>query len=157
MVLKEKATRGIFFLLTIALAVTCAGMVHAQEDEGVLSYRQKLMVSLGTSMGSIGDMLKYKLPYDSKHIATHANHISNISKLIGEAFEKEVAGESSDSKPEIWQEWDKFIAAADALTEAGAGLAKAAQGGDKGAALMPHVKAVGDACNGCHEPFRKPQ
>jgi len=107
-------------------------------------------------MGSIGDMLKFKLPYDSKHVATHANHVSNIGKLIGDAFEKELTA-SSDAKPEIWQEWDKFIAAADALTKAGAEMAKAAEGGSEGAALMKHVRAVGDACKGCHDPYRKPQ
>ncbi len=44
-------------------------------------------------MGSIGDMLKFKLPYDSKHVATHANHVSNIGRLIGDAFEKEITAE----------------------------------------------------------------
>ena len=153
MILKDKY---IVFVMSIGLVVSCAGLMDAQEDEGVLAYRQKLMVSLGTSMGSIGDMLKYKLPYDGKHIATHANHVGNIGNLIGDAFEKEIV-ENSDSKPEIWQEWDKFIAAAEALTKAGAELAKAAEDGGQGAALMPKVRAVGNACKGCHEPFRKPQ
>ena len=153
MVLKDK---GLFLVMAMLLAVFCVGLANAQEDEGVVSYRQKLMVSLGTSMGSIGDLLKFKLPYDSKHVAAHANNISNIGKLIGDAFEKEITA-SSDSKPEIWQEWDKFIAAADALTKAGAELAKAAEGESEGAALMSQVRAVGDACKGCHDPYRKPQ
>lgn len=153
MVLKEK---GLFFVIATLLAVSCAGLADAQEDEGVVGYRQKLMVSLKTSIGSISDMLKFKLPYDSKHVAAHANNISNIGKLIGDAFEKELPADS-DSKPEIWQEWDKFIAAADALTKAGAEMAKAAEGGSEGAALMGQVRAVGDACKGCHDPYRTPQ
>jgi cytochrome c556 len=153
MVLKEK---GMFFILMIVLALSSAGSVSAQDDEGAVAYRQKLMASLGASMGSIGDMLKYKLPYDGKHVATHAQNVSNIGALIGEAFKKETAA-NSGSKPEIWQEWDKFIAAADAMSKAGAELAKAAEGGAAGPALMPQIKAIGDSCKGCHDPFRIPQ
>ena len=153
MVLKAK---GLFFVMATLLAVSCAGLANAQEDEGVVSYRQKLMDGLKSSMGSIGDILKFKLPYDSKHVAAHANHVSNIGKLIGDAFEKEITA-NSGSKPEIWQEWDKFIAAADALTKAGAELAKAAESGSGGAALMGPVRAVGNSCKGCHDPYRKPQ
>ena len=138
MVLKNKS---LFFAVATFLAVSCAGLADAQEDEGVVSYRQKLMVSLGTSMGSIGDMLKFKLPNDSKHVAAHANHVSNIGKLIGDAFEKEITANSA-AKPEIWREWDKFIAAAEALTKAGAELAKAAEGGSEGAALMSPVSRI---------------
>jgi cytochrome c556 len=153
MALKEKV---FFFVLTIVLALSSAGLVGAQDDEGAVAYRQKLMSSLGASMGSIGDMLKYKLPYDSKHVATHAQNVSKIGGLIEEAFKKE-ASANSGSKPEIWQEWDKFIAAAEAMSKAGAELAQAAEGGTTGPALMPQVKAVGDACKACHGPFRVPQ
>ena len=151
MVLKDK---GLFFVVATLLAVSCAGLANAQEDEGVVGYRQKLMVSLKTSMGSIGDLLKFKLPYDSKHVAAHASNISNMGKLIGDAFEKEITGDTG-SMAKIWQEWDKFIAAADALTKAGAELAKAAEGGSGGAALMKPVRAVGDTCKGCHDPYRE--
>jgi cytochrome c556 len=151
MLLKNK---GLMLVLAALLVVSCAGLADAQEDEGVVSYRLKLMNALKSSMGGINDMLKFKLPYDSKHVATHASHVSNIGKLIGDAFEKEITGDTG-AMDKIWQEWDKFIAAADALTKAGADLAKAAEGGSEGAALMGSVRAVGDSCKGCHDPYRR--
>jgi cytochrome c556 len=151
MVLRDKF---LVFVMVTLLAVSSAGFANAQDDEGVVSYRLKLMGALKTSMGSINDMLKFKLPYDSKHVAAHASHVSNIGELIGDAFEKEITGDTG-SMAKIWQEWDKFIAAADALSQAGADLAKAAEGGSEGAALMGSVRAVGDACKGCHDPYRR--
>jgi cytochrome c556 len=149
--LKDKV---LVVVMVTLLAVSSAGFANAQEDEGVVSYRLKLMDALKSSMGSINDMLKFKLPYDSKHVVAHASHVSNIGKLIGDAFEKEITGDTG-SMPKIWQEWDKFIAAADALSKAGADLAKAAEGGSEGAALMGSVRAVGNACKGCHDPYRR--
>ena len=56
--------------------------------------------------------------------------------------------------PSIWQDWAKFEAAASALQSAAAKLADAAGSGDM-AAIGAAAGAVGKACGGCHEPFRK--
>jgi len=147
------------FVLFGLVALVALGLGLAQAADGdapVLQYRQKLMKAQGASMGSIGDILKYKLPYGSKHIAAHAKNISEFAKLIPDAFEKKIATGFTDAKPEVWQNWDDFVAKAKVLEDAGAKLAAAADGGDM-KALMPHVKALGNACKGCHTEYRKPE
>ncbi len=128
---------------------------QAQNDEAFLQYRQKVMKSLGASMGAIGDILKYKLPYQN-HILTHAKDINQASALVAEAFKKEITAGKTDAKPEIWKDWDKFIAAVEAVRQESAKLAEANQSNGM-AAVGAQVKKVGESCGGCHKPFRKPK
>lgn len=145
----------------MALLVGMLGLVlmltgaQAQDDEHYLGYRQKVMKSMGASMGAIADVLKHKLPF-AGHIEVHASDISRMSTVIAETFEKEITEGRTDSKPEIWQDWDKFVAAAQGLQEEGAKLADIASGGDM-AAIGAQVKNLGKACGNCHKPFRKPK
>ena len=138
----------------LGLALMLTG-VQAQDDEHYLGYRQKVMKSMGASMGAIGDILKHKLPF-AGHIGVHASDISRMSAVIAEAFEKEITEGRTDSKPDVWQDWDKFVGAAEALQEQGAKLAEVASGGDM-AAIGAQVKNLGKACGDCHKPFRKPK
>ena len=139
-------------VLGLALMLTGA---QAQDDEHILGYRQKVMTSMGASMGAIGDILKHKLPF-AGHIGVHATDISRMSAVIKESFEKEITEGRTDAKPDVWQDWDKFVAAAEALQTEGAKLADVAGGGDM-AAIGAQVKALGKACGDCHKPFRKPK
>ena len=139
-------------MLGLVLMLTGA---QAQDDEHYLGYRQKVMKSMGASMGAIGDILKHKLPF-AGHIGVHASDISRMSAVIAEAFEKEITEGRTDSKPDVWQDWDKFVGAAEALQEQGAKLAEVASGGDM-AAIGAQVKNLGKACGDCHKPFRKPK
>ena len=147
--------------MLMALLVGMLGLVlmltgaQAQDDEHYLVYRQKVMKSMGASMGAIGDILKHKLPF-AGHIGVHASDISRMSAVIAESFEKEITEGRTDAKPEVWQDWDKFVAAAEALQEEGAKLADIASAGDM-AAIGAQVKNVGKACGSCHKPFRKPK
>lgn len=139
-------------MLGLALMLTGA---QAQDDEHYLGYRQKVMKSMGASMGAIGDILKHKLPF-AGHIGVHASDISRMSAVIAESFEKEIIEGRTDAKPDVWQDWDKFVAAAEALKEEGGKLADVAAAGDM-AAIGAQVKNLGKACGDCHKPFRKPK
>lgn len=143
--------------LTLCVLGSGLALLEAQGNEDSrIDYRQKLMSAHGASMGAIGDILKFKLDYGAKHIAVHAKNIHEYATLIPDAFETEVTAGATDAKPEIWQNWDDFTAKAKALqTEAGK-LAQVAASGDM-AAIMPQVKATGDACGGCHDVYRKPK
>jgi cytochrome c556 len=149
-----RPSMGTCLLVLIALAVPLAS-VQAQSDESFIEYRQKVMQSMGANMGAIGATLKNKLPYQS-HIVHHAYQIQSASQLITDAFKKQITAGKTDAKPEIWQDWNKFAAAAKQLEDDSGKLASVAQSGDM-AAIAAQVKAVGKACGGCHKPFRKPK
>ena len=60
-------------VFTFGSALMLTGAL-AQDDEHILGYRQKVMKSMGASMGAIGDTLKHKLPF-AGHIGVHAADI----------------------------------------------------------------------------------
>ena len=63
----------------------------------------------------------------------------------------------SYAKPEIWAQWDKFVAAVNVANVKANELNTALTGGDK-AAITAAFAAMGkDGCGGCHTPFRQPK
>ena len=142
-------------LVVLICVVFTSALAQAQEDEAFVQYRQKVMMSNGANNGAIGDILKNKLPYPD-HILVHAQEIQRMSALIPAAFKKEVTAGKTDAKPEIWKEWDKFVAAADAMGREAAQLATVAQGGNM-EEIGAQVKKLGETCGSCHKPYRKPR
>ena len=142
--------------LAVLICLVCtSAIVQAQENEAFIQYRQKVMAANGANMAAIGEILKNKLPYQN-HITVHAQEIQQMSTLISDAFKKDIAAGKTDAKPEIWKEWDKFTAAADAMGREAAELAKVAQNGSM-EAISAQVKKLGEACSDCHKPYRKPK
>ena len=78
-------------------------------------------------------------------------------EAIGKAF-KAVRGAADGFKtealPAIWEKPEAFKAAATKLVDESAKLASLAPGGDK-AAVGAQAMAMGGACKGCHDQFRK--
>jgi cytochrome c556 len=151
-----RVQRTLYGCLVVLICVVFASSVaQAQEDDAFVQYRQKVMSSNGANMGAISDILKNKLPYQN-HILVHAQEIQRMSTLIADAFKKEVTAGKTDAKPEIWKEWDKFTAAADAMGREAAQLATVAQGGNI-EAIGAQTKKLGETCGSCHKPYRKPK
>lgn len=146
----------LYTLLLCSLCLTIAvASAQAPSDEAMILYRQRVMSSQGANMGAVGEIMKNKLAFQA-HIALHAQGIQAMSTLIADAFKHKAAEGKTDAKPEIWQEWEKFTAAAKALQEESGKLAQVAVSGDM-ETISAQVKKVGDACGDCHKPFRKPK
>ena len=140
----------------LTLILLSPGLGLAQSPEGTIQYRQNLMSAIGSDMGAIADILKFRLPLTA-NIQTHASNIASNAGLISSAFKAKVTEGATDSKAEIWQDWAHFEKDIAKLQEAAQQLSKTvAQGGD-GAAIGAGMKAVGRTCGGCHKEFRKPK
>jgi cytochrome c556 len=142
-------------LVAVALALVVAS-AQAQDDEVYIEHRQKVMKAISGHAGAIGDILKNKLPYTSSIVA-HAQALQLTSTVIEDAFKHQVTEGKTDAKPEIWQDWDKFAAAAKTLGEESGKLADAAQSGDMDAVGALAKDFGKNACGGCHKSFRKPK
>lgn len=143
-------------VLTVLLAGGPAGaQAPESSDEGTIKYRQNLMSGVGADMGAIGDILKYGLPLQS-HIVAHARMLSQRADLVAAAFERNVSAGPTDAKPEIWAKPEEFRQSTQDLKAEADKLAEIATSGDA-AAIGRQVKALGGACGGCHDSFRKPK
>ncbi len=144
----------VFGALAAMIALTTVTTAEAaDEPANVIKYRQKVMSSIGAHIGSIGAVLKGEVSYTG-HVAAHARAMHDASLMIDDIFPKGSGVGETRAKPEIWQNWAKFEAAAKALQTATKELARIAEAGDM-AAVGGQMKKVGEACGGCHKPFRK--
>lgn len=150
----RKNTQTIVFAFIFSIIMI--GNAGAGEDSlNAFKYRQKLMETQEGHLLAIVAVLKGEVPY-AGHVKTHAEAIKGISEMVGDAFPKgsDVAG--SRAKPEIWQNWDKFREAYNNYKAEASKLAEVAAGGDL-AAVGAQLGNLGEACGGCHKPFRKPK
>ena len=133
--------------------VLAAYASFADDAGNLVGYRQKVMKGIGANTAAIGDILKFKLPYE-KNVAGHAQALHADAQLIVSAFEKKADSPKSHAKPDVWEKTADFKEDAEKLVAASAKLVTIAEGGDM-PAIGAQMKEVGKACQECHDAFRK--
>ncbi|MFQ5984945.1 MAG: c-type cytochrome [Alphaproteobacteria bacterium] len=125
------------------------------EPENVVAYRQNVMKSQAAHITAIVGVVKGEVSFTG-HVADHARGLASTARMIPDIFPEGSDVGDTRAKPEIWQQWDEFTAAAKVLEETSTKLVEVAATGDV-AAIGAQLQNVGKACGGCHEPFRKPK
>jgi cytochrome c556 len=135
--------------LTLGVVVSQAQMVGSGD---VVADRQRLMKLNGANARDMNDKLKAA---QIEAIAVNAETIAISAQHIPSLFPKGSLTDKSKAKPEIWEKWSEFEAAAKNLEAKASELRDAARAKDqpKVEALM---KDFGRACGTCHTPFRVP-
>jgi len=147
-----------------AIAVGClaalmaAGFAAAQSSGkvgsgDVVADRQRLMKLMGANWADA--QAKFKAG-NVEAIAVNAETLALLSMHIPTLFPQGSVGEKSSAKPEIWQRWADFEAAAKNTQGLAERLRDTARTKDA-AATEVIVKEFGPkACGACHTPFRLP-
>ena len=128
-------------------------VVAAAAPANVIKYRKELMKASAHHITNIFSVLKGDTSY-SGHIAANARAISDSAAMMIDIFPEGSGEGNTRALPSIWQDWPKFEAAAMALKTAADDLVSASGTGDM-TTIGTAAGAVGKACGGCHEPFRK--
>lgn len=130
------------------LAGTVAYAEVEATDPDVIA-RQTLMKEMGGAAKALGDMAGGKTAFDAAAAeAAKATLISHAAD-VGAKFEKNPTDPGSEAKPEVWTNWEDFLAKAKGLGDAAAALDVASA--ESIGAGMP---AVGGACKACHSNYR---
>ena len=139
-------------LLGAATALPAAAQFAKPED--AIKYRKAGMTVMATHFGRVAGMANGKIPFDAKSAADNAEIATTMSKLPYVAFLPGTDKGETRAEPKIWNETDKFNAAATKMQEEMAKLNVAAKSGD-----LDKIKAaVGDtgkSCKACHDNYRK--
>jgi cytochrome c556 len=155
--------RNRLILLGALIAAMLAAVIGIQTSNGsdlpeIVTQRQDAMKGLGGNMKAIGESLGSGSP-DAALIAEKADAIGNTASRIPSLFPEGTSLEDIEgrvgAKPEIWQDWPGFEAAAANLGDHADALMAAAQSGDA-TAMQAAFDALGkDGCGGCHTKFRQ--
>ncbi|MFL2546915.1 MAG: c-type cytochrome [Candidatus Rariloculaceae bacterium] len=137
-----------------------AGGAAADEDSpefAAIEYRQGLMHVLAFKAEPVRNMADGSIPVDEALFAESAADLAAAAGMITEGF---VANSSADDVagsgglPDIWSNWDDFMAKAAALEDAANQVSMlAGQGGF--AAAQEAANELGANCGGCHRPYRQ--
>lgn len=141
--------------LSALLAAGCATSQSASKvgSGDVVADRQRLMKLNGASWADA--QAKFKAG-NIEAIAVNAETIAINATHIPALFPQGSLTEKSNAKPEIWQKWSEFEAAAKNLQTWAERLRDTARTKDT-AATEAIVKDFGrQACGTCHTPFRVP-
>ena len=150
-------------LLTLALSGTVvqaqsqpATVGSAEEAESVLESRSEFMKGLGSAMKAFTNFRK-RGEGEPIELAAMAAEIAENAPRIPDLFPRDTGMmqfEDSEAKPEIWENWEEFVADSNAMVELAIALETAYDSGDK-EEIFARGRALGSkGCHTCHKKFR---
>lgn len=161
-----RITNNIQLIAMLTLALMCTGLQaqsvpatvgSAEEAQSVLESRSEFMKGLGSAMKAFSNYLK-RGDGEPLELGAMAAEIAANAPRIPDLFPRDTGMAQfgdSEAKPDIWNDWEDFVVAANALVEPAMALEAAFESGDP-ADIGAKVKALGGkGCRGCHKPFRE--
>ncbi len=134
----------------VAGFVLSAGVVFAgKSTDADAMARQALMGINGMNTKLLGEMAGGKVPFDAAAAEAAKAAIVDVAGKIAATFEPQGTDAESKAKPEIWTNWDDFLAKADGLGKAAAALDATTLEG-----LQAGMAGVGGACKDCHSKYQ---
>jgi cytochrome c556 len=140
--------------LAIGIAAGCASQSMSKTGSGdVVADRQRLMKLQGASFADIQAKAKAG---NIEAIAVNAETLAMTAPHITALFPEGSLTDKSKAKPDVWQKWPEFQAAAKNLETQAEKLRDAARAKNE-QLTQDIVKDFGrNACGTCHGPFRQP-
>ena len=149
--------RRAFVVLSVAmLASASAGAFAQAKPETLVKQRQAVMTLQLKYFVPLFGMAQGKVPYNQQAAQRNAGFLDNLSRMPWDGFEPSTKDVKSRALPAIWEQNDKFKAAAAKLENETAKLYQLTRSGDE-AAVKAQIRAVNDACGSCHDDFRQKQ
>src|SRR5256886_9172747 len=141
-------------LVALALVSSATGQSTTKLWTGdPVADRQRLMKLNGASWADAQAQLKAG---NAEAVAANAETMALTSVLVPGLFPEGSLTDKSKAKPEIWQKWPEFAAAAKNLENRSATLRDQAVAKDGAAAAAAAATFGREACGTCHTPFRVP-
>jgi cytochrome c556 len=143
-------TRSMLVMATVIFGLTA---VMAQSDP--LSQRKALMKGNLEGAQNLNKMVRGENPFDAAKVdAAFAQWTETAQKIPALFPEPPTPGQDTRALPKIWENKADFEAKIASFAKAVADNKDKAKTLDELKAAFPNVS---NACNNCHEPYRKPQ
>ena len=118
-----------------------------------IKYRKAVMSAMSAHVGAFM-LVNFGKVDHPEHLKAHASALADLGVQARVLFPAGTDAGDTDALPLIWQEQDRFNKLAADLEASTAKLRDAVAANDK-AGTMAAFKAVGEACKGCHDRYRK--
>jgi cytochrome c556 len=136
----------------VATFVLLAGAaVAADATDPTVKAWQELMDANGAATKTLGGMAGGKMAFDGTAAAAAKTDLIAHAGDIANKFKTQASDPASKASPDIWTNWDDFVAKANALSTAAASLDVTSM-----ETLQAGMGAVGGACKDCHTKYKMP-
>jgi cytochrome c556 len=140
--LKKSLVAGLVLMAGVAFAET-----EATNPEVIA--RQDAMKAQGGAMKTLGGMAGGEMAFDAAAAAAAKATLMASAEAIAANFTNNPEDPGSEAKPEIWTNWDDFVAKGKALSDAAAALDTSSV-----ESIGAGMGALGGACKACHTAYR---
>ncbi len=132
-----------------ALLMTGAAFAAVTATDPDVIARKDLMKTIGGAAKTLGGMASGEVAHDAAAAETAKQAMIAAAAEIEAKFTNNAADPASEAKPEVWTNWNDFLAKGKALGDA-AGALDVASAESIGASMG----AIGGACKACHTDYR---
>ena len=139
-------------LSIVAAAIVSAALAHEghKHATGVVRERMELMTDMGKRL--LASSKRLRANKDLESVTGDAHAIHELASKVTTLFPPGSTQDPTAAKPAVWQEWDDFAAKAKNLEKESEKLMNTST--KNGEALRAQFRAVGFACDTCHEKYR---
>lgn len=125
--------------------------IAAEATDPTVKARQELMDTIAANTGILGKMASGETAFDATAAEGAKTALATAAADIAAKYEPQANDPKSTAKPEIWANWDDFVAKGNALKTAAESLdASSVEGVQAG------MGAIGGTCRDCHSTYRMP-
>ena len=153
-VVKSPTKRSMLTAVLICGSIAISVGAAAQDKDKIIAERQKLMKDQGREWVVVRNYIEGKA--DQAAALSAVESLSKSVPTVPNYFPPETAGPAPEgkwaTKPEVWSERDKFLAAVKKVGDQVEALDAALRGGDK-VKVEAAFKDL-NICSACHETFR---
>ena len=132
-----------------ALLMTGAAFAAVTATDPDVIARKDLMKTIGGAAKTLGGMASGEAAHDAAAAEAAKQAMIAAAAEIEAKFTNNAADPASEAKPEVWTNWNDFLAKGKALGDA-AGALDVASAESIGAGMG----AIGGACKACHTDYR---
>lgn len=139
-------------LLTAAavlVGLSAAALAHADVENQAVAARMESMKAIGGAMKTLGGMAKGAVDFDAVAAQAAVDEVAAQSGALPALFEAQETDPLSEAKPEIWTNWDDFVAKSNALNSAAEAITIT-----DAASIGVAMQAIGGSCKDCHSDYR---
>lgn len=142
--MKKLLTASAFFL-----SVSVAAVAHGGVENEVVKARMDAMKEIGSAMKVLGTMAKGAVEFDAVAAQAAVDAVADQSAMVPVLFEAQETDPMSEAKPEIWTNWDDFVAKSNALNAAATSVSIT-----DASSIPAALGAMGGSCKDCHTDYR---
>ena len=140
--------------LLLGVAVFSSAVFAQAKPEVLVKQRKAAMTLMGKYFGPLGRMAQGKAAFNSDIVARNAGYLEVLDKMPWDGFQASTRNVKSRALPAVFDQPEKFKEAQQKFQAAVDKLSAASKGVDEDA-MKAAMKAVGQACGGCHKNFRE--